>query len=479
MQTDHDKASADLLLENLVKSSTDLNSEDITILKEMAHSLPAISNLEHGDTYINILTKSGESMVVAQYRHRQCDLYKRNIVGQIVKRADEPAVYQALEHGMPGRGLIGVIDEGRIVVRHTVSPIYNDAQRVIGSLTYEYPDNHGNDTEPIRLRLEERDKRRSLLLRGEFHKVASYMQDGFLTFDSDGVCLYTNEKARGIFKAVGVEENIVGKKYADLNLIAFTQDMTIRHSLIKNETRIGDSVFEENIHTIWENGTYEGVAVILRDKTRIHQMEDELAYRVATINEIHHRVKNNLQTIISLVGLEAAQSHNKEVVDFSKTIIGRICSISVTYDLLAHTGTDSVNLQMMLYRILEESRKNACGCLIQTNVAGDQIELAASSASTVALIANELVQNSLKYAFKDCSKGRIEMYIEAGDEYSWITVRDNGCGFQKKTSQKEKGLGLRLIDSLVKSSLKGQIEITSNEQGTITRFSFKNSIAKK
>ncbi len=108
-----------------------------------------MGNLEGGDTYINVLTREKESMVIAQYRHPNYDLYKRSIIGEIERREDEPAVYRALEEGISGRGLIGIIDEGRTVVRHTVSPILN-SEKGNRALTYEYP-NAGADTESIRI----------------------------------------------------------------------------------------------------------------------------------------------------------------------------------------------------------------------------------------------------------------------------------------------------------------------------------------
>lgn len=123
----------------LVEEATDLSCGDICILLEVAHSLPFVGNLEGGDTYINVLTREKESMVIAQYRHPNYDLYKRSIMGEIERREDEPAVYRALEEGISGRGLIGIIDEGRIVVRHTVSPVLNNEGKIIGALTYEYP----------------------------------------------------------------------------------------------------------------------------------------------------------------------------------------------------------------------------------------------------------------------------------------------------------------------------------------------------
>ena len=104
----------------------------------------------------------------------------------------------------------------------------------------------------------------------------------------------------------------------------------------------------------------------------------------------------------------------------------------------------------------------------------------ASTASTIALIVNELIQNSMKYAFTGCESGKICVDVRVDEEYSWITVQDNGCGFDERTVKKlSSGLGLKLVDSLVKSSLKGEITVESSNQGTATRFSFHTPVQKR
>ena len=105
---------------------------------------------------------------------------------------------------------------------------------------------------------------------------------------------------------------------------------------------------------------------------------------------------------------------------------------------------------------------------------GDDVLLHSSTASTVALVVNELIQNSMKYAFRDRDSGRIWLDIEQGEGVSRITVRDDGCGFDKNISTG--GLGMRIIDALVKSCLKGQVTVDSSSQGTVTSFSFRTSV---
>ena len=150
--------------------------------------------------------------------------------------------------------------------------------------------------------------------------------------------------------------------------------------------------------------------------------------------------------------------------------------MNITYDLLSHTGSENVGLKVLISRITDVLLENNClkeTCSISTRVDGDYVILTETTASTVALIVNELVQNSLKYAFKDRKQGQIRLKIEKGASYSWITVQDDGCGFDnKKISRANSGLGLRLISSLVQSSLKGELFIETGENGTSIRFSF-------
>ena len=191
IQNDTDKK-----MVQLVEAATDLSCGDICTLLEVAHSLPFVGNLEGGDTYINVLTREKESMVIAQYRHPNYDLYKRSIIGEIERREDEPAVYRALEEGISGRGLIGIIDEGRTVVRHTVSPILNSEKKVIGALTYEYP-NAGADTESIRIINNQEGKQDPF--NRQLGKASDYLQDAILLYDANGICTFVNPKAEVLY----------------------------------------------------------------------------------------------------------------------------------------------------------------------------------------------------------------------------------------------------------------------------------------
>lgn len=440
IQNDTDKK-----MVQLVEAATDLSCGDICTLLEVAHSLPFVGNLEGGDTYINVLTREKESMVIAQYRHPNYDLYKRSIIGEIERREDEPAVYRALEEGISGRGLIGIIDEGRTVVRHTVSPILNSEKKVIGALTYEYP-NAGADTESIRIINNQEGKQDPF--NRQLGKASDYLQDAILLYDANGICTFVNPKAEVLYQDKGFELPLIGRRCSELHITDCNwSDLTEHRGVIRREVRTPNFIMDAVISGIWENGTCQGAAIIFRDKT-----------------------------VISLIGLEAVHTKDEKVKAFAKTITSHVRSMNITYDLLSHTGSENVGLKVLISRITDVLLENNClkeTCSISTRVDGDDVILTETTASTVALIVNELVQNSLKYAFKDRKQGQIRLKIEKGASYSWITVQDDGCGFDnKKISRANSGLGLRLISSLVQSSLKGELFIETGENGTSIRFSF-------
>ena len=93
--------------------------------------------------------------------------------------------------------------------------------------------------------------------------------------------------------------------------------------------------------------------------------------------------------------------------------------------------------------------------------------------TSIALVVNELLQNSLKHAFKDRTAGKITIKIEQGNIYSTISIIDDGVGFDVN-SIKESSLGLMIVRSLVNDKLNGNLNIYSNSQGTTAVFDFKN-----
>lgn len=446
------------------------------ILLEVSHTLPFIGNLECGDTYINILTRDRKSMVVAQFRHPDCDLYERDIVGDLVERSDEPAVYRALEQGLSCRGLVGSIDQGRVLVRHTVTPICNEAGKVIASLTYEHPSGYEQDTEPMKIK--DFKDGATVFQYGQIGGVVTeYINDGILIFDMNGICIFANTRAEELLKRTRyLNEKILGQSYMNLNLTGIPlREIKITSGKKYGKIESEDIVLLETVSPLYENDERTGTLVLLNDITELHDMKNELSYTTACMKEIHHRTKNDLQTVISLLRLEIFRVDNPEAKEILKTSISRIRSIGAIHDLSCYNGVEDISVKELMAKLMNKVTDDmkVLGKTVSVELIGDDMIVPATMGTTIALVVNEIMQNSLKHAFDDRCAGRLKVSMERSERYSWITVSDDGIGFREEEHE-TKGLGLELVRSLVKEKLKGAYSIESNNGGTSVWFSFLN-----
>ena len=192
------------------------------------------------------------------------------------------------------------------------------------------------------------------------------------------------------------------------------------------------------------------------------------------LREIHHRVKNSLQLISSLLSLQASEIDDKEIIARYKESENRIHTIALIHESL-YQSTNISNIDFRNYvEILIEDIINSY------NVNTDRIKsilqlgdytLGIETAIPLGLIINELVSNSLKHAFNEYDKGEIQIILEKnGDTYT-LTVKDNGVGLPKDFNFEEtSSLGILLINSLV-NQLDGKMKVEVNG-GTIVTINF-------
>jgi two-component sensor histidine kinase len=203
-----------------------------------------------------------------------------------------------------------------------------------------------------------------------------------------------------------------------------------------------------------------------------HNLRQSLAEKEALLKEIHHRVKNNLQIVSSLLYLQEAYMKDPKGVEILRESQNRVKSMALIHEQL-YGRADLAKIDFGRYiQELVTNLFDAYGIdppRIQLNVRADDIALGIDMAVPCGLIINELVSNALKYAFLPDHSGTIDIVIrslEAGRIK--IVVADNGVGFaQPPADAEKKSLGLRLIDTLT-TQLDGSISIKT-ENGT--RFS--------
>lgn len=460
---------------------TSLDESDIEIIESMAKTLQFIADFCNADAFIDCITKNKEdAIVVASAKPRNIkSLYVGDAVGELAIRENEPAVIRTLQMGVPSRDIKGITQEQK-KVKQSVEPIKNKNNKTIGVIILEKDITENlNEKKKIEILAEANEELTSQIQNShnkEYREknITYHIDDAILIFDENGVLRFKNPMAENLYKKLGYKEELIGMDFNNLSLYDTSFDkITSENSIAVKEVEVGE--FTLQIKYIVQNNKVLNLVMLIRDITDVKEKERELILKSVAIKEIHHRVKNNLQTIASLLRLQSRRSKNEEFVNAINESINRILSIAVTHELLAKQGIDEVNIQEVINKIKTSMitvEKND-NLNLSINVIGDDFNLDSDKSTVVALIVNEIIQNCIKHAFKNKSNGNITVKVEKGNIYSSVSIIDDGIGFDVNAISKS-SLGLMIVRSLVNDKLKGNLNICSNDKGTNVTFDFKN-----
>jgi len=207
------------------------------------------------------------------------------------------------------------------------------------------------------------------------------------------------------------------------------------------------------------------------------QIKASLKEKEVLLSEVHHRVKNNMQVIISLLRLQSSKIEDKQYADMFKNAEDRIRSMALIHEKLYRTKDfakiDFNDYAKDLANHLIKTYSAAAG-KIKLNMNIEDIHIGLGKAIPCGLIINELLSNSLKYAFPKGEGGEIKIVLRAiNSEEVELTVRDDGIGISKEMDiLKTESLGLQLVHILVEDQLDGSLEV-DREEGTAFKIRFK------
>jgi two-component sensor histidine kinase len=231
---------------------------------------------------------------------------------------------------------------------------------------------------------------------------------------------------------------------------------------------------------LWFRGPV-GASVAIQDVTDELRKEQELKIKTAMIQEIHHRVKNNLQRIAALLRLQARRTDEPVVAEQLRESVGRILSIAVVHEFLSREETSAINIHEVGNRILAEVRHGIVDPAKSIALALEgarNFTLPAQQATSCALIINELVQNAVEHAFAGRGAGKIVVRLAERDDSMFIEIEDDGRGLPPDFDPRVKGgLGLQIVRTLVREDLRGDFELV-NGAGVKAIVSFPSWIAR-
>jgi two-component sensor histidine kinase len=289
--------------------------------------------------------------------------------------------------------------------------------------------------------------------------------DGVMVLDHDARVRYASPNAVSALHRVGISANAVGLRLAELGF----DDAPVRGAFERREPVVQEveQAPEVTLLTrcipLLESGRVTGGVLLLRDVSELRRRDRLLLSKDATIREIHHRVKNNLQTISSLLRLQARRLSSAEAKAAINESVRRIRTIALVHETLSREAGDDIafgEIVRPLARMSEESLQSP-DRPVRFRVVGDGGKLPAGMATPLAVVLTELFQNAVDHAFAaGDAPGSVAVLLGNDGVTLTLTVVDNGAGLPDGFSlDTATGLGLSIVRTLVTTELGGTITL--------------------
>jgi len=304
------------------------------------------------------------------------------------------------------------------------------------------------------------DKGKIIVWNSECEKVTGFSSDEIIGNPSSAKLLYPDEKN---FKYI----HSILKKYGN-NFRNLEWDITCKDGSIK--TILWSNISEKYPISNWYSWAV-GIDITERKKAE-DQIEQSLREKEILLKEIHHRVKNNLQVVSSLLNIQARSARDKNTINILSESRDRIIAMSIIHSLLYEShDLSEINIKHFIDRLLGQLLQSypAKETRITPVIQVAEYPLPISVAVPLGLIINELISNILKHAFDKREEGVIKVSLSASEKGRInLTVSDNGIGLSPKFDiDTTRSLGLRLVKILTEDQLQGNLELISNQGTTL------------
>lgn len=295
---------------------------------------------------------------------------------------------------------------------------------------------------------------------GEFREPR--VGDGVLVFDRERRVEFASPNAVSALHRLGVRADLAGRTLDEIGIddAVVRRALETRHSTIVELEHTEDLNVVIRCHPLVEAGRATGVLAVLRDVSELRSRDRLLVSKDATIREIHHRVKNNLQTIQSLLHLQTRRLTSDEARAAVAQSARRIGAIAVVHETLATDATDEVDFDTVVHRVvgLVTEGLSSPDRPLQVDVSGEVGELPGDVAMPLAVAIAELVQNAIDHA--DAGGTDVAVELHADRRSVTVRVRDEGPGIPDAFSlDRDAGLGLTIVRTFVVSDLGGTLSI--------------------
>jgi two-component sensor histidine kinase len=301
--------------------------------------------------------------------------------------------------------------------------------------------------------------------------------DGLIRVDETGVVTFASPNAVSVYRRLGLIGDLVGASLGSTTRSLHAQpaqlpvdegmDALLGGSRPRHvELESTSAVLAAHVIPLSPGSSHHGAIVLVRDVTELRRQDQQLITKDATIREIHHRVKNNLQTVASLLRLQARRVQDPAARTALVESVRRVGSIAVVHEMLAETTDEDVDLDVVLGRLATMVVDVAGpGGPARVERRGRAGHVSAAVATPLAMAVTELLQNAIEHGLAG-RDGTVEVTSQRTESELRITVDDEGAGLPAGFDlQSSDSLGLRIVTTMIEDR-GGTVALSPRERGT-------------
>lgn len=317
----------------------------------------------------------------------------------------------------------------------------------------------------------------------ELFDSAVRVGDGLIRLDISGVITYASPNAKSAFNRMGwageLEGSVLGevaRKVSQVKREAHEEAVEVSltgKSLRRVEIENGGGTIDLLALPLLAGGDRIGAIVLLQNVTELRRRERELVTKDATIREIHHRVKNNLQTVSALLRLQSRRIEDPAASAALNEAVRRIASIALVHETLSSSAEASVAFDDVLDRLVAHALELSPRMGELTIARKGEIgSLDPRIATPLSLVVTELIHNALEHGLAE-SGANLTIEVERFEEKAQIVIFDDGVGLPDGfTILESANLGLQIVRTLTENELKGSINLVRTDRGTEAQLNF-------
>jgi two-component sensor histidine kinase len=478
-------------IEDYVQGRSSLSPDQIHRLRELVADWQLLSDLSFADLILWVpLRKDFKSwptgyVAVAHIRPTTAaTLFPLDVIGDEISYGARPHIDQALSGAEIVRDTQPEALGDHMVKEETIPVMVGD--QVIGVISRHRDSDLMR--QPSRLELNYREIAHNLYRMitegtfpypdaGSLFDPAPRVGDGLIRLDVNGVISYASPNARSAFSRLGwvseVEGHVLGEVAQSLARVRpDAHEETIALGLTGKALKrveienVGGTI-DFTVLPLIRSGDRIGAIVMLNNVTELRRRERELVTKDATIREIHHRVKNNLQTVSALLRLQARRIEDPGASAALNEAVRRIASIALVHETLSNSRDSSVAfddvLDSLVTHALELSpRMNE----LRIDRTGSFGSLEPRIATPLALVITELIHNALEHGLAEEGLA-LGIHVSSSASELSVTISDDGVGFPEGFDiATSANLGLQIVRTLTENELRGTLSLITDEKET-------------